>query len=93
MEKNPLKKLMEENNIDTKGLPKTWAEVSIMMREAYAPIDTMSIAELETFAKNGNNKVYIAVYANCLLKARKTGKYGEVNRFRRKIGMNVLQEV
>jgi hypothetical protein len=90
MEKNLLKKWIDENNIDTEGLPKTWTEASIIMREAYVPIDAMSIAELETFAKNGNNKVYIAVYANCLLKARNNGNYVEVNRFRHKIGMDAL---
>jgi hypothetical protein len=90
MEKNLLKKWIDENNIDTEGLPKTWAEANTIMREAYTPIDAMSIAELETFAKNGNHKVYIAVYANCLLKARNTGNYVEVNRFRHKIGMDAL---
>lgn len=90
MEKNLLKKWMDENSIETEGLPKTWAEASAIMREAYTPIDAMSIAELETFTKNDNNKVYIAVYANCLLKARRTGNYVEVNRFRYKIGMDTL---
>lgn len=90
MEKNLLKKWIDENNIDTEGLPKTWTEASTIMRKAYAPIDAMSIAELEIFAKNENNKVYIAVYANCLLKARNTGNYAEVNSFRHKIGMGVL---
>jgi hypothetical protein len=86
MENDLLKKYIK----DTECLPRTWAEASTIMREAYTPVDALSIAELETFAKNGKNKVYIAVYANCLLKARKTGKYVEVNRFRRKIGMNAL---
>ena len=83
---------MDENNINTEGLPKTWAEASAVMREAYSPIDVMSIAELESFAQNGNNKAYIAVYANCLLKARNTGNYTEVNRLRKKIGMETLQK-
>ena len=90
MEKNLLKKWIDENTIDTEGLPKTWAEASTIMREEYAPIDAMSIEELETFAKDSSNKAYIAVYANCLLKARNTGNYIEVNCFRHKIGMDVL---
>jgi hypothetical protein len=92
MEENLLKKWIDENIKDTKGLPKTWAEASTIMRVEFSPLDTISIAELETFAKNGKNKVYIAVYANCLLKARKTGNYVNVNRFRRKIGMAVFQD-
>jgi len=66
------------------------AEADAMMREGYAPIDAMNINELEIFAKDDNNKVYLAIYANCLLKARQTNKYKEVNRFRRKIGMSTL---
>ena len=92
MEKNLLKKWIEENKIDAEGLPKTWGEASIIMREAYFPIDAMSIEELESFAENGKNKVYVALYANCLLKARKTGNYAEVNSFRKKIGMDTIQK-
>ena len=90
MGKNLLKKWMDENIKNTEGLPKTRAEADSMMRAGYAPIDALSITELETFARNGKNKVYIALYANCLLKARKTGKYAEINRFRKNIGMGVL---
>jgi len=90
MGKNLLKKWIDENIKDTEGLPKTRGEFNSIMREEYVPIDALSISELETFAKNGNNKVYIAVYANCLLNARKTGNYLKVNRFRKKIGMDAL---
>jgi len=75
---------------DAEGLPKTRAEADAMMRTGFAPVDALNIDELETFAKNGKNKVYIAIYANALLKARKTGNYVEVNRFRREIGMDAL---
>jgi hypothetical protein len=76
MEKNLLKKWIDENNIDTEGLPKTWTEASIIMRKAYVLIDAMSIAELETFAKNGNNKVYIAIYWRRMHTGRRRGYSG-----------------
>jgi len=60
------------------------------MRAGFVLVDDLSITELETFAKNGKNKVYIAIYANCLLKARKTDNYVEVSRFQHKIVMDVL---
>jgi hypothetical protein len=87
MEKNPLEKWMDENIKDTEGSPKTRGEVYSLMREGFPPVDALSVAELETFAQNGNNKVYIALYANCLLKARQTGNYKEVNRLRHMIGL------
>ena len=90
MGKNLFKKWIDENIKDTEGLPKTRAEANAMMRAGYKPVDALSIDELETFAKNGKNKVYIAIYANALLKARKTGSYVEVNRFRHEIGMDAL---
>ena len=86
MGENLLKKWIK----DAEGLPKTRAEADAMMRTGFAPVDALNIDELETFAKNGKNKVYIAIYANALLKARKTGNYVEVNRFRREIGMDAL---
>jgi len=89
-EERLVKKWIEENIKDTEGLPKTRGEANAFMRTGFSPVDDLSITELETFAKNGKNKVYIAIYANCLLKARKTGNYVEVNRFRHKIGMDVL---
>jgi hypothetical protein len=92
MEKNLLQKWLDEDSIDTEGLPKTWAEASTTMREAYKPLDAMNITELETFANDGKNKAFIALYAKCLLNARQTGKYAEVNHLRKKIGMNVLEE-
>ena len=92
MEENLLKKWIDENSKDAEGLPNTWAELSTIMKKECTPLDTMSIAELETFAKNGKNKAIITAYANCLLEARKTGNYAEINRFRKKIGMDVFQE-
>jgi len=91
MKKNSFKKWMDENIKNIEGLPKTREEANAIMRVGFTPIDAMSIAELETFAKNSNNKIYIAVYANCLLKARKNGNYVKVNHFRHKIGMDDLQ--
>jgi hypothetical protein len=90
MEKNPLKKWMDKNIKDTEGLPKTRAELDTLMREGFPAVDALSVAELETFIQNGKNKFYIASYANCLLKARQTGNYKEVNRQRHMIGMNNL---
>jgi len=86
MGENLLKKWIK----DTEGLPKTRAEANAMMREGFVTVDALSIDELETFAANGKNKAYIASYAKALLKARKTGNYVKVNRFRHKIGMDAL---
>ena len=91
MEENLLKKWLEENNFNTEDLPKTRAEAVSLMRESYSPIDALNIAELEPYAENGDNKAYVALYANCLLNARKTGNYVEVNRLRHLIGMEPLQ--
>jgi hypothetical protein len=88
MEKNPLKIGMVQNIKDAEGLPKTRAEFNAFMREGFIPVDTLSITELETFAQNDKNKAYIALYANCLLKARKTGNYKAINSFRQDIGMD-----
>jgi len=85
-----LENWMDENIRGTEGLPKTRDEANTIMRVEYALIDSLSITELETFAKNKKSKAYIALYSNCLLKARKTGNYSEVNRFRKKIGMDAL---
>jgi len=62
MEENSFKKWIDENIKDTEGLPKSWTELGDIMRVECVPLDTMSIAELETFAKNGKNKAIIAVY-------------------------------
>ena len=90
MGENLLKKWIDKNIKDKEGLPKTRAEADAMMRAGYEPVDALSIDELETFATNGKNKVYIAIYANALLKARKTGNYVKLNRFRHNIGMDAL---
>jgi len=86
MGENMLKKWIK----NTEGLPKTRAEADAMMRAGYEPVDALGIDELETFATNGKNKVYIAIYAKALLEARKNGNYNKINRFRHEIGMDSL---
>ena len=92
MAKNLLKKWMDENIKNTESLPKSRDEFNANMRGEFVSIDALSLNELETFAKDGKNKIYVVTYANCLLKARQTGNYVQVNRIRKKTGMQPLKE-
>ena len=40
-------------------MPKTRGEANIIMREKFALVDVLNIAEPETSTKNDNNKIYI----------------------------------